>query len=223
MQDKISSRRDATEVRTRDVRALRRLLENNGARAGNGHSRRRWRRRYAQIVGQRVPPQIAISAEDLAAGGAVIGLNIRVREKMRLQVAPLIETPGADGTLVRRLLHMQNLVDSQRPALTESFATLGAFERFLLAVYVPVISQMILPSEGFATYVARIRPLVGMRPLMDQQIVALRELPVAELTNELFLGSGRTASPWYTRVHRDRGLLRGRGGRRRGGRSGGAT
>lgn len=54
---------------------------------------------------------------------------------------------------------------------------------------------MILPSEGFATYVARIRPLVGMRPLVDQQIVALRELPAAELTNKLFLGSGRTASP----------------------------
>lgn len=62
---------------------------------------------------------------------------------------------------------------------------------------------MILPSEGFTTYVARVRPLIGMRPLVDQQIVALRELPAAELTNELFLGSGRAASPWYTRVYRD--------------------
>lgn len=73
---------------------------------------------------------------------------------------------------------------------------------------------MILPSEGFTTYVARVRPLIGMRPLVDQQIIALRELPAAELTNELFLGSGRAASPWYTRVYRDRGMLHGRGGRR---------
>lgn len=73
---------------------------------------------------------------------------------------------------------------------------------------------MILPSEGLATYVARIRPLVGMRPLVDQQIVALCELPAAELTYELFLGSGRTASPWYTRVDRDRSVLDGRGGGR---------
>jgi len=57
---------------------------------------------------------------------------------------------------------------------------------------------MILPSEGFATYIARVWSLIGMRSLVNQQIVALRELPVAELTNELFLGSGCTASPWYT-------------------------
>lgn len=60
--------------------ALRRLLEYDGARAGNGYSRRRWRRRCAQVVGQRVPPQIAIPAKDLAAGGAMIRLNVRVRE-----------------------------------------------------------------------------------------------------------------------------------------------
>lgn len=78
----------------------------------------------------------------------------------------------------------------------------------------PVISEMILPSESFAAYVARVRPLVGVRPLMDQQIVAFGELSAAELTNKLFLGPGCPASPWYTRVHRDRGVLRGRGGGR---------
>lgn len=82
----------------------------------------------------------------------------------------------------------------------------------------PVISEMILPSEGFAAYVARVRPLVGVRPLVDEEIVALGELSAAKLTNKLFLGPGRPASPWYTRVHRgDRGVLGGRGrGRGRG-------
>lgn len=120
-------------------RTLRRLLEDDGARTGNGrYIRRRRRRRYPEIVGQRVPPQIAVPAKDLAAGGAMIRLNVRVREKMSLEVAPLIEAPGADGTLVRRFLHVQNLVDSQRPALTESLAALGALERFLLAVDIPI-------------------------------------------------------------------------------------
>lgn len=79
---------------------------------------------------------------------------------------------------------------------------------------------MVLPSEGFAAYVARVRALVGVRPLVDQQVVALGELSAAEPTNKLFLGPGRPASPWYTRVHRDRGVLRGRGGGRRRGRRG---
>lgn len=67
----------------------------------------------------------------------MIWLDVRVREEMSLQVAPLIETPGADGTLVRRLLHVQDLVDRQGPALTKSLAALGALERLLLAVDVP--------------------------------------------------------------------------------------
>lgn len=85
--------------------------------------------------------QITVPAEDLAAGGAVIGLDVRVREKMSLQVAALIETPRADRALVRRLLHVQNLVNSQGPALAKSFAALGAFERFLFAVNVPAIEE----------------------------------------------------------------------------------
>lgn len=115
---------------------LRRFLKNDSARTGNGYVRRR-RRRYSEIMGQRMPPQIAIPAKDLAAGGAMIRLNVRVREKMGLEVAPLIEAPGTDGAFVRRFLHVQNLVDSQRPALTESFAALGTFERFLFAVDIP--------------------------------------------------------------------------------------
>lgn len=69
----------------------------------------------------------------------MIRLNIRVRKKMSLQIASLIKTPGADGTLVRRLLHVQNFVNSQCPALAKSFAALGALKRFLLAVYIPAM------------------------------------------------------------------------------------
>lgn len=119
-------------------RTLRRLLEDDGARTGNGGYIRWRRRRHPEIVGQRVSPQVAVPAKDLAAGGAMIRLNVRVSEKMGLEVAPLIEAPGADGALVRRFLHVQNLVDSQRPALTESLAALGALERFLFAVNIPV-------------------------------------------------------------------------------------
>lgn len=69
----------------------------------------------------------------------MIRLDVRVRKQMSLQVAPLIKTPGADGTFVRRLLHMQNFVDGQCPALAKSFTALGAFKRFLLAVYIPAM------------------------------------------------------------------------------------
>lgn len=90
-------------------------------------------------MGQRVSPQITIPAEDFAAGGAMVRLNIRVRKKMCLQITPLIKTPGTNGTFVRRFLHMQNFVDSQCPALAKSFAALGAFKRFLLAMYIPAM------------------------------------------------------------------------------------
>lgn len=62
--------------------------------------------------------------------------HFRVRQKMRLQIAPLIKAAIANRTFVRRLLHVQNLVNRQRPALTKSLAAIGAFERLLLAVYV---------------------------------------------------------------------------------------
>jgi len=67
----------------------------------------------------------------------MIRFDVRVREKMSLQVAPLIETSGADRTLVRRLLHVQDLVHRQSATLAEALAAFGALERFLLAVDVP--------------------------------------------------------------------------------------
>lgn len=47
---------------------------------------------------------------------------------------------------------------------------------------------MILPPEGFPADVAGVRPFVSMGPLVDQQVVALGELPVAVLADELLLG-----------------------------------
>lgn len=50
-----------------------------------------------------------------------------------------------------------------------------------------MIPQMILPAERFPADVARVRPLVGVRSLVYEQVVALGELSVAELADELFL------------------------------------
>jgi len=97
-----------------------------------------------------VSPQITIPTEDFAAGGAMIRLDIRVCEKMSLQIAPLIKTPGTDGTFVRRFLHMQNFVNSQCPALAKSFAAFSAFKRFLLAVYIPEIQEETFRFKSYA-------------------------------------------------------------------------
>lgn len=70
-----------------------------------------------------------------------------MREEVRLQIAPLIEATSADHTLVRRLLHMQDLVHRQRSALAEALAALGALERLLLAVYVAKIKRQIRISH----------------------------------------------------------------------------
>ena len=59
----------------------------------------------------------------------------------------------------------------------------------------PVIAEMILTAEGFAANVARVGPLVRVRPLVDEQIVGFGELAVAELADELLLGAGSAAGP----------------------------
>ena len=82
-------------------------------------------------------PQITISPEDSAAGGAFVRLQVSMGEKMSLEVTPLVEAPATRWTLVRGLLHVQNFMDSKSAALTETLATLNAFERLLFAVDVP--------------------------------------------------------------------------------------
>ena len=58
---------------------------------------------------------------------------------------------------------------------------------------IAVVSQVVLSSKGFPADVARVRSLVRVRPLVDQQVVTLGELPVAELANETLLWSRRPA------------------------------
>ena len=142
-------------------------------------------------MGQLVTPEVAVPPEDLLALVALVRFVVRVRQKVRLQVRPLVEAPAADGALVRRLLHVQNFVHGQSSGLAEAFAALAALERLLLRVDVPVVAQVVLAAESLAAEVAGVRPLVGVSALVDEQVVRLGELPGAELANELFLGSRR--------------------------------
>lgn len=54
----------------------------------------------------------------------------------------------------------------------------------------PVVPEVVLPAEGLAADVAGVGTLVGVRPLVDQEVIGLGELPVAELADELLLGPG---------------------------------
>lgn len=111
----------------------------------------------------------------------------RVALHVCLQIGALIEAPVANRALVRCLLQMGHFVHGQGARLAESFAAIGALERLLLRVNVTVITQMVLPAERLAADVARVRTLVGVRALVDQQVVGLGELAVAVLTDELLL------------------------------------
>ena len=52
-----------------------------------------------------------------------------------------------------------------------------------------MVPKVILASEAFAAYVAGERSLVRVRPLVDQQIVGLREVATAVAADVLFLRS----------------------------------
>ena len=55
----------------------------------------------------------------------------------------------------------------------------------------PVITKMILSSEGLAADVARIGSFIRVRPFVYQQIIRFGKLAVTELADELLLGPGR--------------------------------
>lgn len=50
---------------------------------------------------------------------------------------------------------------------------------------------MILSPEGLVTDVTRVRPLICVRALVDQQIVGLGKMAAAELAHKLLLGFRR--------------------------------
>lgn len=63
-----------------------------------------------------------------------------------------------------------------------------------------VIAQMILPTECLAANVAWKWPFVGVRALVDLQIVAFREVALAILTDELLLRSCTIRSGHFDRA-----------------------
>ena len=92
---------------------------------------------------------------------------------------------------------MQYFVNCQRSRLTKTFSTVIALEGLVFGVYVLVISQVVLPSERLAADVTGERSFICVGSLVDQQIVAFGEFPVAKLADEPFL---RPASPTDTCV-----------------------
>lgn len=97
----------------------------------------------ALVVGEAVPPQVAVPPEHLAAVGTVERFDVGVRQEVGLEVAPLVEGSAAGGALVGRLLHVEGLVDGQGSRLAEAFTALSALEGFLLGMDVPGIVRTI--------------------------------------------------------------------------------
>ena len=62
---------------------------------------------------QLVSPEIAISSEYLPTLIALVWFVIRVGEKVSLQIGALVELSLTDGTLMRRLFHVKDLVNGQ--------------------------------------------------------------------------------------------------------------
>ena len=73
----------------------------------------------------------------------LLGFDVCVSLQVGLQVGPLVETPLTDGTPVRGLLVVENLVDGKRAGLTEAFTTVRALERFLFGMDVAVVPEIV--------------------------------------------------------------------------------
>ena len=133
--------------------------------------------------------EIAVSSEHLATLIALVGFVISVGKKMSFEIWSLIEASLAHLALVRRLLHVKDLMNGQCSRLTESLPTFCADERLLLGVNVSMISQVVLPPECFAANIAWVGSFICVSAFMDEKIVRFRKLSVAKFANELFLGA----------------------------------
>ena len=122
-------------------------------------------------MGQLMSTEITISTEHFPTLVAFIRLVVCMSEEVSLEVRSLVETSSANGTLVRGLLHVKDLVHCQCAGLTEALAALQTLERFLFGVDVAVVTEVVLPPEGFATEITGIRPLIGMSTLVDEKVV----------------------------------------------------
>lgn len=120
---------------------------------------------------------------------------------MGFEVSSLIEGSVADVTLVGCFFQVRDLVDGQSARLAETFTAIGAFERFLFGMDVSMVSKMILPSEGFPTYVARVRSFIGMSALMNQKVVRFGKMSMAVFADELFLWTRTTMTRGFHGIH----------------------
>ena len=166
-------------------RAGRRLWRAGRALAAGAH---RVTRRVHQLVepegGEPVERLPAEAAVDGGGGGGGGGSGrFGGRPQSALQTAQL----GGGGG---RLLRARRTVHGQRARLAEALVADVALERFLLHVDVLVVPEVVLPPEGLAADVTREGPLVRVRPLVDQQVVALAELALAVLADVALLGPG---------------------------------
>ena len=75
--------------------------------------------------------EIAVPPKDFPTLIAFVGFMIGVREQMGLQIGPLVEASHANWTLMRRFVHVKNLVYCQSAGLTKSLAANFAFEWFV--------------------------------------------------------------------------------------------
>ena len=122
-------------------------------------------------MGQLVSTEITIATEHFPTLVAFIWFVVCMSEEMGLEVRSLVETSPADGALVRRFFHVEDLVHGQGAGLAEALPTFQAFERFLFRVDVAVITEMILPPESLATEIAGIGPLICVSSFVDEKIV----------------------------------------------------
>ena len=73
-----------------------------------------------------------------------------------------------------------------------------------------MVSEMILSSKGLVANITGIRPLVCVRPLVDEKVVGLGEMPATELANKfLFSLGGKPPSGGFS-VRRQLAQLRDR-------------
>ena len=98
---------------------------------------------------------------------ALVGLVVRMGQQVGLQVAPLVEAALAHGTLVRALLHVQDLVDGQGPRLAEPFSAVGAFERLLFRMNIPKVkvwsyNGILLKAKLFYNKGRSVRPFMSV-------------------------------------------------------------
>lgn len=146
--------------------------------------------------------EITISLESfITLVASELGI-VGVRQEVHLEAGPLVERLATGRTLVRRGVHVEDLVNREGPRLTEAFPTIRTLERFVFGMNVSVVSQMVLPPESFPAYITIEGTLVGVGSLVDQQVVRLAELSLAVLADVPLLWLSRRTLTRRSRLGR---------------------